>query len=50
MEEPELKQRADKLGIPVEPAYGEDVAKLVRAALDQTPETVALITKILKTK
>lgn len=50
LEEPELRQRADKLGIPIEPTYGEDVAKLVRAALDQTPETVALITNILNTK
>ena len=50
LEHPELKARADKLGLPIEPAYGEDVAKLVREALDQTPETVALVTKILNTK
>lgn len=50
LEEPELKERAAKTGLPIEPAIGEDVAKLVRAALDQTPETIDLITKILKTK
>jgi tripartite-type tricarboxylate transporter receptor subunit TctC len=50
LEDPELKQRAEKLGIPVEPAYGDDVGKLVKAALDQSPETVTLITKILNTK
>lgn len=47
---PELKQRADKLGIPIDPAYGDDVGNLVKAALDQSPETVALVTKILNTK
>jgi tripartite-type tricarboxylate transporter receptor subunit TctC len=50
LEDPDLKQRAEKLGIPVEPAYGDDVGKLVKAALDQSPETVTLITKILNTK
>lgn len=48
--EPELIQRGEKLGLPIEPAIGDDVGKLVKAALDQSPETVALITKILNTK
>lgn len=50
LEEPELIQRGEKLGLPIEPAIGDDVAKMVKAALDQSPETVTLITKILKTK
>lgn len=50
LEDPELKQRADKLGLPIDPAYGDDVGKLVKAALDQSPETIALVSKILNTK
>ena len=50
LEDPELKERADKLGLPIEPAYGDTVGALVKVALDQSPETVALVTKILNTK
>jgi tripartite-type tricarboxylate transporter receptor subunit TctC len=39
----ELRTRAAKLGRPVEPAGGEEVARLVNAALDQSAETVSLI-------
>ncbi len=49
-EDPGFKQQAEKLNLPLDPTYGEDVAKLVRAALDQSPETIKLVTKILKTK
>jgi tripartite-type tricarboxylate transporter receptor subunit TctC len=49
-EDPQFKQQAAKLSLPLDPAYGEDVAKLVKAALDQSPETVKLVTKILSTK
>jgi tripartite-type tricarboxylate transporter receptor subunit TctC len=45
----ELKARAAKLGRPVEPAGGEAVAKLVKAALDQSPETVDLIKAAMRT-
>jgi tripartite-type tricarboxylate transporter receptor subunit TctC len=45
-----FKQHAQKLNLPLDPLYGEDVAKLVRAALNQSPETVKLVTNILKAK
>jgi hypothetical protein len=43
MEDKELQAKAEKLERPVEPLYGEDVAKAVREALNQPPETVALL-------
>ncbi len=43
MEDKELQARAEKLGLPVEPAYGEEIAKMVASALKQTPETAALL-------
>ena len=46
----ELRAKAAKLGRPVEPARGEEVAKLVEAALNQTPETINLIREGLKTE
>ena len=41
--DPELLAEAAKLDIPIEPAYGDDVAKLVNDALNQSPETVEII-------
>jgi tripartite-type tricarboxylate transporter receptor subunit TctC len=41
--DPELLAEAQKLDIPIEPANGEDVAKLIVASLDQSPETVKII-------
>src|SRR5918999_1723237 len=43
LEDKELQAKAEKLERPVDPAYGEDVAKAVREALNQTPETVAAL-------
>ena len=43
LDDKELQARAEKLGRPVEPAVGEEVAKMVREALSQTPKTVALL-------
>lgn len=43
LEDPELKAKAEKLGIPIDPLYGDDVKNRVAEALDQTPETIALI-------
>ncbi len=50
MEDKELQERAEKLERPVEPLYGEDVLKAVKAALNQTPETVALLKEALGKK
>jgi tripartite-type tricarboxylate transporter receptor subunit TctC len=46
LENPELQERAAKLDVPVTPLYGEDVAKLVRGALDQSPEMVKFVTEV----
>jgi tripartite-type tricarboxylate transporter receptor subunit TctC len=50
MEDKELQAKAEKGGRPVEPAYGEDVLKMVKAALNQTPQTVTLLKEALDTK
>ena len=50
MEDKGLKARMEKIGLPLDPAYGDDVLKRVRAALDQSPETVALLGKTLNIK
>ena len=44
----ELLAEAKKLDIPIEPASGEDVEERVRAALNQPPETVALLKEATK--
>jgi len=43
MEDPEMQAKAAKMERPLEPAYGEDVRTMVKAALTQSPETVALL-------
>jgi tripartite-type tricarboxylate transporter receptor subunit TctC len=47
MEDKDLQQRAEKLERPVEPLYGEDVLKAVKAALNQKPETITLLKEAL---
>lgn len=46
----ELLLRMAKLGLPVEPAIGDDVLRKVRVAMDQPPEMVALIGNTLNIK
>jgi tripartite-type tricarboxylate transporter receptor subunit TctC len=41
--DPELLAEAEKLGIPIDPAGGEEVAELIDAALNQSPGTVEII-------
>jgi tripartite-type tricarboxylate transporter receptor subunit TctC len=48
MENKELQARAEKLERPVEPAYGEDVAKAITKALNQSEETKQLLAEALK--
>jgi tripartite-type tricarboxylate transporter receptor subunit TctC len=43
MEDKELVARAEKIGLPVEPLYGEDITKMINAALKQSPDTIALL-------
>ena len=48
MNDKDLQARAEKFGYPVDPAYGEDVLKIVQQALDQPEETRALLVEALK--
>ena len=50
MEDKQLREQAARADRPIDPLYGDDVAKLVSAALDQPPEVVALVTEILNIK
>jgi tripartite-type tricarboxylate transporter receptor subunit TctC len=43
LDKPELRAEAERLGLPIEPAYGDDVRELVVNALDQSPESIAMI-------
>lgn len=48
MADPELVAKASKSERPVEPAIGDDVHRMVKAALQQSPETIALLTEAMK--
>jgi len=50
MEDKELLARMEKLGLPADPAYGDDVLKAIKEALNQKPETVKLLDEALKAK
>ena len=43
MEDREAQAKAEKLGRPLEPGYGDDVLKQIREALNQAPETITLL-------
>ena len=43
LEDPELRDKALKVGRPIEPAYGEEVLAMVKEALDQPASSVALL-------
>src|SRR5436190_15250807 len=49
MEDPELQAKAVRFERSVEPAYGDDLLALVKAALNQPPEIVELLKKTLET-
>lgn len=50
LEDPELNAKAEKLALPVDPAYGNDVLKLVTDALNQPPEVIAVVKSALAAK
>ena len=50
LEDKELLAKTDKLGLPIEPAYGDTVRQMVKDALKQSPETIALLADALKKK
>lgn len=47
MTDPEFLAEADKLGLSIDPARGDEVETLVKAALQQSPDTVAIIANAL---
>lgn len=49
-EDPEYISSLKQAGLPYDPAYGEDVARLISKALDQTPESIALLKDVLAAK
>jgi tripartite-type tricarboxylate transporter receptor subunit TctC len=46
--DPELLKEAAKMETGIDPAFGEDVAKLVKDALDQPQENITLLKQIVK--
>jgi len=50
LEDKELQEKAAKLERPVDPAYGDDVLKMIQAALNQKPEIVANLKSALEKK
>ena len=50
MEDKTLQGRLSKLGLPLDPAYGNDVLKQVTTAMKQSPETVAMLAKVMDAK
>jgi putative tricarboxylic transport membrane protein len=50
LQDPELKAKAEKAGRPVDPAYGDDVLKLIKAALDQKPQMVTILKSAMEKK
>ena len=43
-----MQARAEKLGLPVDPAFGDDVLKAVSAAINQSDETKQLLAESMK--
>jgi hypothetical protein len=50
MENKDLQAKAEKGGRPIDPAYGEEVASKIKAALNQTPQTIAMLRDALNEK
>ena len=50
LDEKDLRTQAARADRPIVPAYGEEVRRKVRAALNQPPEVIALVRKILSIK
>jgi tripartite-type tricarboxylate transporter receptor subunit TctC len=50
LEDKELQAKAEKLDRPIDPAYGDDVLKLIKEALNQKPEVVAVLKSALEKK
>ena len=48
MDDPELQAMALKGGRPIEAAYGDEVGKMIQAALEQPPAVIDLLNTVLK--
>lgn len=48
LSDPDLLAEAEKMGLPIAPASGVDVAERIRAALDQPPANLALIRAVME--
>jgi Uncharacterized protein conserved in bacteria len=47
MQDPEFLEQAAKLGLSIDPSTGEEVATMIHAALQQSPETLAIISEAM---
>lgn len=50
LDDPGLRAEAARADIPIDPAFGRDVGKMVAEALDQPPENIALLKMILTSR
>jgi len=50
LQDPELQAKTDKLERPVDPAFGDQVLAQVKAALNQKPESIAVLKAALENK
>ena len=50
MEDKELQAKAEKFERPIEPAYGDDLLKMIKEALNQKPEVIAVLKAALEAK
>jgi hypothetical protein len=48
LNDPELKAKAEKSGRPLDPAVGDEVLNLVKAALNQKPQIVAVLKEAME--
>ena len=48
LEDPALRAEAEKMKLPIDPAYGDEVTQLVLGALNQTSETIGIIAAAVK--
>jgi tripartite-type tricarboxylate transporter receptor subunit TctC len=46
--DPELLKEAEKMGLDIDPAFGEEVARMMGGAIHQPEENMALLKKIIK--
>ena len=48
LNDPVLLKDAEKMGLEIDPGFGEDVAKMVKAAIQQPEENLVVLKKIIK--